>query len=192
MMTRRGILRSVLGSVTVSPILAACGGVAQPAAEQAIPAGKGSPARLRIGDLPLIDMLPLYVAEAEGLFAARGVAVELIPFSSAVERDAAYTARQIDGELNDFISATVLDRQEAFSKTIRVIIRSTAERSMFFILAAKNTAIAKPADLKGMEIAISHNTIIEYLVDKMLMAAGLAVLILSIITVGYGNYLSTS
>jgi len=179
MMTRRRLLHMSALTWTV-PVLAACGAgigqAPQPAKEtgtaQKAPAA-AKPVTLRFGDLPLIDALPVYVADADGLFTQKGLRVELVPFASAVERDAAFTAGQIDAELNDSISSILLNKDREFSKIIRTIMHTTPERAMFYLLAAKESKIQQPADLKGVEIAISHNTVIEYVLDKLVESAGL-------------------
>ena len=65
---------------------------------------------LRIGVLPVIDTLPLYVAESEGLFEREGINVELVEFSSAMERDAAFTAGSIDGYFGDLVNTLVIKK----------------------------------------------------------------------------------
>ena len=42
------------------------------------------------------------------------------------------------------------------------------------VLAAPNSGITTPAQLKGIEIAVSGNTVIEYATDRLLEMAGLA------------------
>ena len=37
--------------------------------------------------LPILDTLPMYVAQQEGLFEQNGVQVEFIPVASGAERD---------------------------------------------------------------------------------------------------------
>ncbi|HMV28770.1 MAG TPA: ABC transporter substrate-binding protein, partial [Anaerolineales bacterium] len=59
---------------------------------------------LKLAVLPIIDTLPLYVAEAEGLFAKQGVTVELIPVASAPERDQLLAAGQADGTINETLA----------------------------------------------------------------------------------------
>ncbi|MGB9641527.1 MAG: ABC transporter substrate-binding protein, partial [Anaerolineales bacterium] len=70
-------------------------GQAYPAATQ----GEESTANttLRMVLLPIIDNLPMYVAQQEGLFAKYGVSVEFIPVASAAERDQVIAAGQGDG-----------------------------------------------------------------------------------------------
>jgi len=41
---------------------------------------------LKIAVLPIIDTLPLYVAQQNGFFAKHGVEIELVPVASAPER----------------------------------------------------------------------------------------------------------
>ena len=96
-----------------------------------------------------------------------------MPFSSALERDTAYTSKQVDGVLNDFVSATALNRERDFTRNVRVILRSTQELSLFALLASKDSDIEKIEDVKGKQIAISPNTIIEYVLDRMLGTVGL-------------------
>ena len=171
-LTRRTLLRGAAFGALALPMLAACGQVAvvPDDAEEQAPAAE--PMTLRIGDLPLIDMLPVYVAEQEGLF-PENLQVELVPFSSALERDTAYIGNQVDGVLNDFVSATALNRDRDFTRNVRVILRSTPELSLFALIAKKDADIATLADVQGKQIAISPNTIIEYVLDRMLGTVGL-------------------
>jgi NitT/TauT family transport system substrate-binding protein len=91
-------------------LLAACGPAATavttqaPPAEATAPAGAGEAATIRIAGLPILDTLPMYVAQQEGLFDKHGVKVELIPASSAPNRDQLITAGQADGMINEMIS----------------------------------------------------------------------------------------
>ena len=171
-LTRRTLLCRAAAGALALPMLAACGQVTVTTSETEGQEAAAEPTKLRIGDLPLIDMLPVYVAEQEGLF-PDNLEVELVPFSSALERDTAYTSKQVDGVLNDFVSATALNREQDFTRNVRVILRSTQELSLFALLASKDSDIEKIEDVKGKQIAISPNTIIEYVLDRMLGTVGL-------------------
>jgi NitT/TauT family transport system substrate-binding protein len=129
---------------------------------------------LKIGLLPILDVLPIYVADQEGYFKEQGIQVELVPFGSAVERDTALQSGQIDGEINDLISAALLNKDEDRVRVVRIAMRATPDKAMFAILAADSSDIQSPADLAGAEIAISTNTVIEYVTDQILTAEGLA------------------
>src|SRR5687768_15712912 len=56
---------------------------------------------LKIAVLPIIDTLPMYVAQQAGLFAKYGVDVEFIPVASAPERDQLLAAGGADGTINE-------------------------------------------------------------------------------------------
>ena len=59
---------------------------------------------LKIAVLPIIDALPMYVAQQEGLFARQGVNVEFVPVASAPERDQLVAAGGADGTINETLA----------------------------------------------------------------------------------------
>ena len=75
---------------------------------------------LKVGVLPIVDVLPMYVAEQEGYFKEQNLQVELVLFPSALERDSAFVAGQIDGELNDPISTALLNKDGEKAKIVRL------------------------------------------------------------------------
>ncbi len=129
--------------------------------------------QLKIGVLPILDVLPLYVGEQEGYFTQEGITVELVPFGSALERDAAFQADQIDAEVNDLVSAALLNKSKERVRVIRTAMRATPQTAMFAIVASGQNTITQAADLKGVEIGVSKNTVIEYVADRMLQSEGL-------------------
>ena len=122
---------------------------------------------LKIGVLPDADSLPLLVARAEGLFAAEGVAVALLPFKTAVERDAALQAAAIDGAVSDLL-AVALAAQGGFA-----LRAASLTDGRYGIVAAPDSRIGSTAELAGRAIGISSNTIIQYACETMLAGAGL-------------------
>jgi NitT/TauT family transport system substrate-binding protein len=123
-------------------------------------------APLRIGVLPDADSLPLLVADAEGLFAAEGVDVKLLPFKTAVERDAALQAGAIDGAVTDLL-AVALANQGGFD-----IKATSLTDGRYGILVAPQSQIRTLSGLAGKSIGISSNTIIQYAAETMLVRAG--------------------
>lgn len=142
--------------------LAGCGGV-----------GK-APQSLKVAVLPVLDVLPLYVAEAEGYFEKNGVEVELVPVGSAPERDQLMQAGQIDGMLTELVVTLLYNREAPKITIVRFARVATAEYPLFRILAAKESGISQPQDLKGVPIGISDLTVIEYTTDRLLEKAGLS------------------
>lgn len=57
---------------------------------------------LSLALLPVLDILPLYVAQQNGYFEQVGVKVEMIPVKSPQERDTLVQAGEAEGMLTDF------------------------------------------------------------------------------------------
>jgi NitT/TauT family transport system substrate-binding protein len=146
-------------------LLAACGA---PATQ---PAG---PVTLRIAVLPVIDALPMYVAQQEGLFEQQSVQVEFLPVQSAPERDQIVAAGQADGMVNELLSTMFYNKDSVRVQTIRYAHAATPQTHLFSILAAGNSDINTVTDLKNVEIGVSQGTVIEYLTDRLLEAEGLS------------------
>ncbi|MCL4534232.1 MAG: MetQ/NlpA family ABC transporter substrate-binding protein [Bacteroidetes bacterium] len=136
-------------------------------------AAQSSSAPLKVGLLPIIETLPVWVALQEGYFQAEGLTVEPVMFSSAMERDVALQARQIDGELNDLVSTALLDKDGPTVKVVRQTFKANPDLAMISLLVSPKSDIRSAADLKGKQIALSHNSVIEYVVDELLASNGI-------------------
>ena len=123
---------------------------------------------LKVGILPDADSLPFMVAAEEGLFSARGVAVELVLFHNPVERDAAFQAGEVDGIIADTIGS-ILSVAAGMDAAITSI---TSGR--YGLAAAPGTNVSTVGDLAGKEVGVSSNTVIEYVASRLFTAAGLA------------------
>ena len=134
------------------------------------PANTGT---LKIAVLPIIDTLPMYVAEAEGLFAKHGVTVELIPVASAPERDQLLAAGQADGTINETLAVMLFNKDVVQMQAVRYALRPVEGYGHFFILASGKSGITDAQGLKGVEIGISQGTVIEYVTERLLQAEGL-------------------
>ncbi|MHB0870796.1 MAG: ABC transporter substrate-binding protein [Chloroflexota bacterium] len=129
---------------------------------------------LKVGVLPIVDVLPMYVAEQAGYFEEQKLRVELVLFPSALERDSAFVAGQIDGELNDPISAGLLNKEGDRARIVRLAYKGNESMAMMVVLLSPSSRIASPRELKGVPIGISKNSVIEYTTDRLLQSAGLA------------------
>lgn len=132
------------------------------------------PTTLRMALLPILDTLPMYVAQEQGYFEEEGVTVEFVPVSSAAERDQLIKAGQADGMINEILSTLFYNSQETEILIVRYARVATPDFPQFYLLAAPGSDVANPEDLKGKEIGISEGTIIEYSTDRLLQAAGMS------------------
>lgn len=129
---------------------------------------------LRIGVLPITDVVPFYIAEQQGYFKQQGLNVELVPASSAAERDQMMLTRQIDGQLNDLVSTVLFNKDQVRIKIVRTARAAFPNAPQFWTLTPKESAIRTAQDLKGKEIAISQNSVIEYVTQRLLEKEGLS------------------
>ena len=136
----------------------------------ALPAQAQEP--LKLGILPVVDTLPLLVGETEGLFDKAGVPVELVSFQSALERDAALQAGQLDGYFGDILNTILLIRAGQELRIVTTVFHTHPDFRMFGIVAAPGAGLTSLADLAGKQVAISRATIIEYLLDRLLASRG--------------------
>lgn len=101
---------------------------------------------IRIGVMPDAGALPLLLMNE----------VEIIPFMSASERDAALQAGQLDAIMTDLISVVRSRDKEVPLKALSVT------ESRFILLAHPDSSMEDP-----WTIGISENSIIEFMVDQL-------------------------
>ncbi len=129
---------------------------------------------LRIGVLPILEALPMYVALSQGTFAEEGLQVEFIPAASAAERDQLMQAGQIDGMINDLVSTLLYNQQQVQIVIVRFARVASAQDPAYRILASASSGITGVDGLRGVPIGVSEGTVIEYVTDRLLEAEGLS------------------
>jgi NitT/TauT family transport system substrate-binding protein len=157
MKTRLFVFFALLGS-----LLGAC--------QQATPTG---PITLRMAVLPILDALPMYVAQQNDLFAAHNLVVEFVPAGSAAERDQLILAGQADGMINDPISTLLYNKENIQVQIVRLARVATPEFPQYRILASAQSGITTVEELSGVPIGISEGTVIQYVNERLLTAEGL-------------------
>jgi NitT/TauT family transport system substrate-binding protein len=129
---------------------------------------------VRIALLPILDALPIHVAQAQGYFEEQGVQVEIIPVASAPERDQLIQSGQADAMINELVSVIFYNQQEQEVVAVRFARAATDETPVFRIVASQASGIQSVGDLAGVPIGISEGTVIEYTTDRLLEKAGLS------------------
>lgn len=148
--------------VTVMMVLGGCAGSKK---EEGMK--PGSVQNLTIGLMPDVDSIPFIIAQEKGFFKEEGVNVTLKQFKSAVDRDSALQSGNLDGAISDMLA-------EAFAKEggFDTVITSLTTGSYKLVVNKDETATSIQG-LKGKDIAISKNTIIEYVTDRVTGEGGL-------------------
>lgn len=180
----------------IALVLAACGGATPTLAPTEVPASTVAPTivpteaptesptegltatpepvTVKIGVLPIIDALPMFVAQNAGYYEANGVTVEFVPVGSAAERDQLFQAGEIDGMINDMISTVLYNKESVQVVTVGFARTATTTYPQYRILASAQSGFTSADQLKGVEIGISEGTVIAYTTDRLLQAEGLA------------------
>ncbi|WP_371378147.1 ABC transporter substrate-binding protein [Sporomusa aerivorans] len=122
---------------------------------------------ITVGLMPDVDSIPFIIAQEKGYFKEEGLTVTLKQFKSAMERDSALQSGNLDGAISDMLA-------EAFAKAggFDTVITSLSTGS-YKMVAGKNETVTSIQDLKGKDVAISKNTIIEYVTDRITAQGGL-------------------
>ena len=161
-----------LGVLILSTLLLAGCGVEGTTAT--VEGSASQPQTLKMAVIPVMDILPFHVAEQNGYFEQVGVDVELVPVKSAQERDTLMQTAQVDGMLTDLLSPVLFNQEEAQITVVRTARKVYPDSPLFSILARPGSSVTSPQDLAGVEIGTAQNTVIAYITDRMLEAAGLS------------------
>ena len=129
---------------------------------------------IRIVLLPILDTVPLYLAQEAGYYVAEGVSVEFIPVGSAAERDQVMAAGRADGMINDLVSVVLYNRQAITVQVVRFMRIASRDVPLYRVVAAPKAGITTVAGLAGVPIGISQGSIIDYVTDQLLQSEGLA------------------
>lgn len=140
--------------MAVCAVMTGCGG--QQAAEKSELQG------LAIGLMPDVDSVPIIIAEEKGYFAEEGLKVDIQKFKSAMDRDAALQSGNLDGAISDLLAV-------AFAKAGGFDVKVTSYTDgTYKLIAGGDAGVTKPQDLTGRDVAVSKNTIIEYVNDRIM------------------------
>ncbi len=128
---------------------------------------------ITVAFLPIIDALPLYVAEKQGYFLEENLNVKTISVANPIERDRLMQSGEIDGMLNELSTLALFNREEVQLKAVITVRKPMTGSPYFRILASPGSEISSPDDLADIPIAVSKNTVIEYLTERILQAEGI-------------------
>jgi NitT/TauT family transport system substrate-binding protein len=129
------------------------------------------PVKLRLGVLPIFDTILLHLAVQQKYFSQRGLEVELIPFQSMLEKDAAVLAGLLDGHFCEISSAMVQRSQGNLYKIVAITSHTEPNQRVFGLVTKPGSKAQNLADLKDQTIGIARQTIVDYLTDVFLIKA---------------------
>lgn len=144
-------------------LLAGCGnGAAQAEEQQAASEGDA----LQVGLLRIDDSFPFYVAQKEGLFEKYNVNVELKDFSSGRDQATALQGGELDVLMTDPVVTALSIKGGSDIRIVAMALGAEPEEGRFLIVSAPDSGITTPEQLEGKKLAISNNTMMDYLVEQ--------------------------
>lgn len=156
-------------AVSVSALVG-CGSSSGSAANNT-PAASNGAAKVKIGTLATEDILPMWVAEAEGIFAECGVDASVEVFQSATELIAGVTSGSVDYAMTDPMVTASMFASGTDVQVKWITLGATAAQGRFGIMTADDS-ITSLSDLAGVPIGVGSNTILEYVMDTLMTGAG--------------------
>jgi NitT/TauT family transport system substrate-binding protein len=129
---------------------------------------------LRVALLPILDVLPVYVAYEAGYFKEQGLDIQFVSVASAAERDQVVAAGQADVLVNDLLSVALYNRKDIQVQVVQFARLTAAGSPLYRILASRQSGIKSVKELAGVPIAISQGSIIDYVTNQILVSQGLA------------------
>lgn len=152
----------ILALCIFSLFITACGSTTSDNTSSSSSSTTSSDKTLKIGLMPDIDSIPFIIAQEKGYFKEEGVTVELQQFKSAMDRDSALQSGNLDGGVSDMLAA-------GFAKSGGFDVKITSSTNGNYCLIAGTANNAQSlAEMKGQNISVSKNTIIEFVLDQML------------------------
>ena len=129
--------------------------------------------KMVIGTMMTEDALPLWVAQDNGYFAEEGLDVEIMTFQSAHELSTAFSAGEIDAAMTDIQVSAALYAGGVDVFMPFVTMGVTADQGRFGIITSPESGIESLEDLAGVPIGVGSNTVPEYVMDQLMLAAGI-------------------
>lgn len=179
------LIAFVLMSACLCMGLAGCAGSGSGGQGENQSAQSSENSAVRIGTMPTEDILPMWVAESEGLFAEAGLDAQIVSFDSAQALSAAITAGEVDMAMVDIMRAVKLCESGAPVVLEWVTLGTDASQGRFGVLAPADApystlqelaqqAAADPDSLAAQGVGVAANTVPEYVLDMLCEQAGLA------------------
>jgi NitT/TauT family transport system substrate-binding protein len=126
---------------------------------------KSDSASLRVAVMPTLDCLPLFVAEAEGLFDNQGVNVSLYQYDAQMDCDTAIESGWVE------VMATDLVRVEYLKQKGLALDYLTATELHWQLLAGQHTKVKRLSQLEHKMIAMTRFSATAMLADMLVDTA---------------------
>ena len=117
---------------------------------------------LHLALVPTMDNLPLYYAQETGIFDSLGLNIELLTYSSAMDCDTAFTNGETDGVVSDIVKANIW---RSNGDSVKVVMRTDLN---LFLMSTHSSRIKSVNNIKEKIMAITRNSALDYMADKVM------------------------
>lgn len=124
-----------------------------------------------VGTLETEDLLPYRVAVGNGVEIG-GIGLEIVPFQSATELIAAFSAGEVDLAMTDIMVAASMFAGGVDLQVEWVTLGAEAGQGRFGIMVGPDSDVKSLGDLANQPIGVGSNTILEYVMDRLMSEAG--------------------
>lgn len=114
---------------------------------------------LKVGVMPTLDCLPLYLAYDDSLFARQGVDVRLRPFAAQMDCDTALMHGSVEGSISDLVRCAHL-QQKGIGLTYPI-----ATNTYWQLITNRKARISSLKQLSDKMIAMTRYSATDYLAD---------------------------
>lgn len=129
---------------------------------------------LRFGTLPAESAIPIILAEENGYFDDENVSVEITPFNSPNDRNAAAQSGELDGMIGDVMTALSF-KEGGIDLTITSDINEE-----FKLLSSPDSGITDIKQLDGKDVSLVPKLLLEYIMDEIAVKNNIAYEVVSI------------
>ncbi len=159
----------VLASLAIMWTMAGCGD----SKEQQLRLSKAEKARLdsidkaslKVGVMPTLDCLPLYVAQEENLFDTLGVTVHLRYYTAQMDCDTALQRGRVEGSITDLVRASRMSKQGT------ALTYPIATDTYWQLITNRKARISELKQLSDKMIAMTRYSATDYLSDVAIDSA---------------------
>jgi NitT/TauT family transport system substrate-binding protein len=170
-MTRTPRCRALVLGVAVALSLAACGGNST-TAEPSSGGGGLEKTTIKVGALPIPDVVALHIANAKGFFKEEGLTVEPVTITGGAAAIPLLKSGQLDITMTNYVSTFLAVSKGEQFKLIADMYQ--ARPNAFQIMVPKDSQIKTVADLKGRTILVNNlKNVAQLTVETQLKVAGL-------------------
>lgn len=157
-------------------LLTGCGSSSSSSANASASGATAAPTggKLIVGTLATEDILPLWVAQGAGLYNDVDVEAEVVTFQSATELIAGVASGEVDVAMTDIMVTASMFASGIDVQMRWVTLGATADQGRFGIMVGPTSSVQSLTDLAGVKIGVGSNTILEYVMDRLMEGAGVA------------------